>query len=399
MDRPKKKYFILAVAAIVNFVHGNPYIWTVFQPYVRQEYGLSVAESSQPFTIIIGIFAAGNILGGFLQHRIGARATILAGSLLMCTGFFLAGMAPYQMPWLISAGYGVLGGLGSGCAFAMLVAVPQAWFPDRRGLVTGITIGVVGISGVIMNPLCDVMLRARGYRFSMLVVTAIYAVLSLGGLFITEPKGEDAGKINPLLESKKQYSTREMMRTKSYYLLSISMALGVPAYVLVNPLMKSLGMERGLSGNAALWCVVIASAANIAGRFAAPWISDKFGCRQVIQVLFLIAMVAVTGLTIARGGLFVLLASLISLTYGGFVSAYPVLTADCFGMKYQGMNFGAVMIGYGVVSILCPYLISFAEQTPLGLGLAFLFAGAACCLGLFVTTAIHKDITGEGKEG
>ena len=88
--RQPNRYVILAAASIVNFVHGNPYIWTVFQPYVQEEYGLSLAASSQPFTIIIGIFAAGNMLGGFLQHKIGARATIFFGSTVICGGFFLA---------------------------------------------------------------------------------------------------------------------------------------------------------------------------------------------------------------------------------------------------------------------------------------------------------------------
>ena len=182
----RNRYVILGIAACVNFVHGNPYIWTVFQPYVREEFGVSVAASSQPFTLIIGVFAAGNMIGGYLQHRLGAKKTILLGSYVMCAGFLLAAAAPYEMPWLISAGYGVIGGLGSGCAFSLLVAVPQAWFPDKKGLVTGITIGVVGISGVIMNPLCDYILAARGYRTAMLTVTGIYAVLCLGALFIEE---------------------------------------------------------------------------------------------------------------------------------------------------------------------------------------------------------------------
>ena len=109
MKKGKNRYAVLAIASIVNFVHGNPYIWTVFQPYVRKEYGLSLAASSQPFTIIIGIFALGNMLGGYLQHKIGAKKTILAGSLVMCLGFFLAAVAPSHMPWLISLGYGALG--------------------------------------------------------------------------------------------------------------------------------------------------------------------------------------------------------------------------------------------------------------------------------------------------
>lgn len=400
MKKGKNRYAVLAIASIVNFVHGNPYIWTVFQPYVRKEYGLSLAASSQPFTIIIGIFALGNMLGGYLQHKIGAKKTILAGSLVMCLGFFLAAVAPSHMPWLISLGYGALGGLGSGCAFSMLVAVPQGWFPDKRGLVTGITVGVIGISGVLMNPLCDSILASYGYRTAMLLVTAVYAVLCLGAFFSEEAPEELASQGSVLAKTdgstkleagtkpeggaeaavQRQYTTREMMHTKVFYAIAITMALAVPAYVLVNPLMKSLGMERGLTSAQALAGVMIASFANIIGRFAMPWLSDRTGRKAVIRVMYVLAMVSVVGLIAARGGLFILLISIVCLVYGGVVSVFPVLVSDHFGMKYQGMNFGAVMLGYGLISILCPYLLDVA-----GLNTSFLIAGIACAAGVWGT--------------
>ena len=400
MKKGKNRHAVLAIASIVNFVHGNPYIWTVFQPYVRKEYGLSLAASSQPFTIIIGIFALGNMLGGYLQHKIGAKKTILAGSLVMCLGFFLAAVAPSHMPWLISLGYGALGGLGSGCAFSMLVAVPQGWFPDKRGLVTGITVGVIGISGVLMNPLCDSILASYGYRTAMLLVTAVYAVLCLGAFFIEEAPEELASQGSVLAKTdgstkpeagtkpeggaeaavQRQYTTREMMHTKVFYASAITMALAVPAYVLVNPLMKSLGMERGLTSAQALAGVMIASFANIIGRFAMPWLSDRTGRKAVIRVMYVLAMVSVVGLIAARGGLFILLISIVCLVYGGVVSVFPVLVSDHFGMKYQGMNFGAVMLGYGLISILCPYLLDVA-----GLNTSVLIAGIACAAGVWGT--------------
>ena len=383
----KKRYWILIIASVINFVHGNPYIWTVFQPYVKKEFHLSDAASSQPFTIIIGIFALGNMLGGWLQQKIGAKWTILAGSALMCAGFGLAGIAPYDMPWLISMGYGALGGLGSGCAFSMLTAVPLQWFPEKRGLVSGITVGVVGVSGIIMNPFCDFLLAGQGYRFAMLTITAIYGVLCLGGFFVEDrpddmrSEGEDPVSVGTGMEScVKQYRTGEMLRTRTYYTISLTMALAVPAYVLVNPLMKSLGMERGLTGAEALLGVTLASVANIIGRFAMPWLSDRVGRKAVIRGMYLAAAVAVIGLVAARGGIFILLISVVCLVYGGVVSVFPVVVSDHFGLKYQGINYGAVMIGYGIASILCPYLLD-----GLGLEASFVAAGVACVIGLVGT--------------
>ncbi|WP_281725521.1 MFS transporter [Lachnoclostridium phocaeense] len=394
MKRSPNRWLILAAAAIVNFVHGNPYIWTVFQPYVKEEYGLSTAASSLPFTLIIGIFAAGNMAGGYLQHRLGARMTAFLGSLVMCAGFFLAAMAPRSMPWLISLGYGVLGGFGSGCAFAMLTAVPQAWFPERRGMVSGITIGMVGLSGILMNPLCDRLLASFGYRTAMLWVTFIYAALCLGIFFLREPEAagiapesgaaEIAGMAKTagtgsLQAAPKQYTAREMMRTRSFYVISLVYALAVPAYALVNPVMKSLGMERGLTDSAALLGVVAASAANIAGRFALPWLSDRTGRRRVLGATYLLCTISALGLVFARGALFTVLSSAVCLVYGGVVSVFPVVVSDRFGTKYQGTNYGAAMIGYSIASLISPLLLSLAGQET-----SLAIAGLASAAGLFL---------------
>ena len=251
-----------------------------------------------------------------------------------------------------------------------------------------------------MNPLCDSILASYGYRTAMLLVTAIYAVLCLGAFFIEEAPEELASQGSVLAKTdgstkpeagtkpeggaeaavQRQYTTREMMHTKVFYAIAITMALAVPAYVLVNPLMKSLGMERGLTSAQALAGVMIASFANIIGRFAMPWLSDRTGRKAVIRVMYVLAMVSVVGLIAARGGLFILLISIVCLVYGGVVSVFPVLVSEHFGMKYQGMNFGAVMLGYGLASILCPYLLDIA-----GLNTSFLIAGIACAAGLWGT--------------
>ena len=195
-----------------------------------------------------------------------------------------------------------------------------------------------------------------------------------------QSSGSEHNNLQGRTESQRQYTTKEMMRTRTYYVISIVMALAIPAYVLVNPLMKSLGMERGLTNAQALTGVMIASFANIVGRFAAPWLSDKAGCKIVIRIMYAVAMISVLGITVARGGLFVLLISLVCMVYGGVVSVFPVLVSEKFGMKYQGMNFGAVMLGYGIVSILCSYLLDAAGQS-----LSFIIAGVACLIGLVGT--------------
>jgi MFS family permease len=147
--------------------------------------------------------------------------------------------------------------------------------------------------------------------------------------------------------------------------------------------MKSLGMERGLTNSQALLGVMIASFANIIGRFVAPWISDRIGCRKIMQIRYILAAVSVLGLISATGILFVLFISLVCMVYGGMVSVSPVWVSENFGMKYQGMNYGVALIGYGIVSILCPYLLDMTGQT-----MAFVIAGICSLVGVVIMQKI-----------
>jgi MFS family permease len=174
-----------------------------------------------------------------------------------------------------------------------------------------------------------------------------------------------------------------MIKTKTFYMISLVMALVVPAYVFVNPLMKSLGMERGLTNSQALLGVMIASFTNIIGRFVAPWISDKIGCRKIMQIMYILAAISVFGLISARGVLFVAFISLVCMVYGGMVSVSPVWVAQNFGMKYQGMNYGVALMGYGIVSILCPYLLEITGQTT-----SFIIAGICSLVGVIIMRKI-----------
>ena len=137
----------------------------------------------------------------------------------------------------------------------------------------------------------------------------------------------------------RQYTAGEMMRTGRYYWLSLAMALAVPAYVLVNPLMMSLGMERGLTGAQALAGVTAASAANIIGRVAAPWLSDRAGRKPVVYGLFVIAMAASFGLMAATGMMFAVLCSAICMVYGGVVSVFPGDGIGLFWNEASGNEF------------------------------------------------------------
>ncbi|MFI3171835.1 MAG: MFS transporter [Eubacteriales bacterium] len=394
MEKQRNRYLILFAAAIVNFSYGSAYIWSVFQPAAKEKFGLEASSANRPFNVFMGFFVLGNILGGKLQQKLGTRLTILLGSFWMCFGFLLTAFIPVNMPYLLSITYGIMGGCGAGIAYNALIAGTQKWFPDKRGMVTGIIICTVGAPGLIMTPILNTCIAAYGFSHSMMLVALIYFAIcfGLGWLIVAPPEGyaeqdiiNSANRIPDHGFMKKQYSTSEILRTKQYYLITGAMMLAVPAYFLINPMMLSLGVERGLTEALAISGVMISSILNISGRLIAPWISDKVGSKVMLILLFAVSMGSVLTLIIAEGFVFILCVALVSFSYGGFFGIFPVIVVDYFGTKYSGMNYGMVMIGYGIVSILCPNIVA------MGIGISFAVAGVACVLGMICTLLMKKS--------
>lgn len=394
MEKQRNRYLILFAAAIVNFSYGSAYIWTVFQPAAMEKFGLESGSANRPFNIFMGFFVLGNILGGKLQQKLNTRATVLSGSFLMCLGFFLTSFVPDNAAYLLSVTYGIMGGCGAGVAYNALIAGTQKWFPDKRGMVTGIIICTVGAPGLIMTPILNVLIASHGFSQSLQMVAAFYAIICFGlGWIVVSPTEKDLAHFTPTNVTGadsvnaqpmfKQYTTSEALKTKQYYLVTAAMMLAVPAYFLINPMMLSLGVERGLSSALAVTGVMISSILNISGRLFAPWVSDKLGRKPMLILLFTISMASVLTLIIAEGYLFILCVALVSFSYGGFFGIFPVIVVDYFGAQYSGMNYGMVMIGYGVVSIFCPTIVS------MGIGISFVVAGIACVLGMICTVLLR----------
>jgi len=138
---------------------------------------------------------------------------------------------------------------------------------------------------------------------------------------------------------------------------------------------------------------MIVSVMNTTGRLLMPWISDFIGRKVVLLFLFLFNMVTISLLTFSSGALFLILVSCTALSYGGFMGMYPTISADYFGSKNAGMNYGVVMLGYALSSISCPYLVKLVDKTPMGTSLSFVIAAIASIIGFLLLLRLKKPNT------
>lgn len=389
----KYRYLILVMGALVQFCCGIAYVWSVFQPYAKKTYALDLSQANLPFGILLGLFAVGNLLGGYLQKKWNATLIILAGGIIMCLGLFLTAFVPVKLPWMLNVTYGCIAGFGCGITYNTVLATLQSWFPDKRGMVTGIIICASGSFGLVMNPIANSLLKTYGFRPAMIfVATTLFIIIVCGGFFIKRPHPDYMIGYKPqkVVVTNKQYTIKEMLKTKQYYIIATTFALAVPAYFLMNPMLMSLGMERGLSSQVALIGVMLVSGMNTVGRLLMPWISDWVGRKPILLFLFIFTMITIVLLTFATGYGFLILVSCIALSYGGFMGMYPTINADYFGSQNAGMNYGVVMLGYAISSIGCPYLVRLVLKSSMGITLSFVIAGIASVTGFMLILTLKK---------
>lgn len=160
-----KKYnrWIPVFAGIaIQLCLGTAYIWGVFQPEVVKVLNWSQKEAALTFSLLLGVLTFGSMVGGRIQDKLSPRPVLISGGLILALGFFLASLATPSVPWLLWITYGVIGGFGMGTTYTTTIAVCQKWFPDKRGLITGIIVSALGFGGIVFTPVARMLIAWRG---------------------------------------------------------------------------------------------------------------------------------------------------------------------------------------------------------------------------------------------
>ena len=251
-------------------------MWSVFKGPVSTHLSWDSASASITSSIMLAAFVIGIIIGGRMQDKYSPAPVALAGSIFLGLGMILSSFTPQSSPWLIYIFYGIIGGFGVGCVYTTTVSVVQKWFPDKRGFATGMMVGAFGFSLVLFAPLTNMLLINWGVPKTFLFFGILFLVIcSACSLLLSNPETKQQSGM--MVSVQKQYTTKEMLQTKEFYLLTLSMFFLLPAYFILNPLFKSLGMERGLTDSMATFGVMLTGVASASGRLLTSWFSDYAG--------------------------------------------------------------------------------------------------------------------------
>jgi OFA family oxalate/formate antiporter-like MFS transporter len=376
---------------------GAVYIYSVFKTPLQQTFGWRDAQAAWPAQVLLACFALAAVLAGRAQDKFGPRRVATAGGLLLGAGMILASMSRSMggLGWFIAT-FGVLGGVGIGTAYVCPVSACLRWFPDKRGLVTGLSVAGFGAGGLVFAPLADALIASGGVLFAIGVLGAVFLACVVAGaqMLSSPPEGYRPPGWSPALSSAgpaDEFSPGRMLRTPQFALLWLSFFAGCSAGLMllmsVSSIWQSLalkGLVGAVSGSAldaakAAGAAAVSAVAvfNAAGRLAWGKISDAAPSRSdALAAMFALCAAALLLLhRFQTYPLFVAGAGLVAFCFGGFLSVYPTVTADFFGSRNVGANYGLLFTAYGAGGLLGPWLQShLARKTAT---LAVLRPGAA----------------------
>jgi MFS transporter, OFA family, oxalate/formate antiporter len=363
-DDPTRGRWLLAGAAVlVQLALGAVYAWSVFVNPFMTQMGWTRTQTALPFIVTIGVLFIGTFIGGRIQDQIGPRRVVLAGGIIYSTGVLLASLvdSPDQL-WLLVLTYGVIAGIGLGAGYIVPIAMLVKWFPDRRGLITGIAVGGFGAGALITAPVANRLIVADDVAqvFLPLGIAYLAATLIGGSFFRNPPAGYTVPGFDPTRSrapsTGESYTLGEALRRPEWYRLTAILALNVTAGIALISQAAPAAVEiTGLGAAAAANIVGILAIFNGAGRVFWGWMSDSIGRMRAFLAIFAIQVVCFTILPSASPvALFFLLAALVYLCYGGGFGTMPATAADFFGARNAGAIYGAMIVGWSIGGVVGP---------------------------------------------
>ena len=345
---------------LMNLALGSLYAWSVFVLPLEQEFGWTRAQTSWVYTIAVICFALTFILAGRLQDRRGPTLPAFLGGALVSAGFFLASFTTSLTTLYLY--FGVIVGVGNGFGYSTPTPVGSKWFPDKRGLVVGLMVGGYGGGQAIFGTLASAyLIPTFGWRTTFQILAVVFFVMSMIGasLLKNPPAGfRPAGWTPPAgaAVGHADYSTGAMLRTPTFYLLWAAFCLGTTAGQMTISQLVPFARAAGLGAAVATYSLVVTSLGNAGGRILSGWMSDTLGRLRTLQIMVLISAVAMPALFLLRELVvpFFILIFVVYWCYGTQLSLFASTTADFYGTKNLGLNYGVLFTAWGAAGTLGP---------------------------------------------
>jgi OFA family oxalate/formate antiporter-like MFS transporter len=400
------RWWRVAGGLSMNLALGTLFAWSVFVAPLEQQFGWSRADTSMVFTIAVVVFALSFVLAGRIQDQIGPFPCSLAGGILVSLGFFLSSYTTSRYHLFLC--FGVIGGLGNGFGYSTPIPVMAKWFPDKRGLAVGLVMGGYGAGSAIFGPLAQLkLIPTYGLPATFRILGVIFFVMTMAGAFLLKnpaagykPPGWNPASASPSAAPTRECSPGEVLASPAFYLMWMAFALGCSAGLMIIsqlvPFARSAGLAAGALSTATL---VVGAAGNASGRILSGWMSDRIGRINVLCAAIALSVVAVPALYASAGNVAALYLAVFVVywCFGAQPAVNGSATADFWGTRHAGVNFGMLFTAWGVAGIIGPRIGGVLFDRYHNYRAAFYAAAALAAVALVCELSVHSSRNRAGR--
>lgn len=402
MKKTKNRWLIALSGVGIHICIGSVYAWSNFTNPLMNEFGWSASQVQMTFSIAIlflGLSAA--FLGHFVEKH-GPRKAGLLASIFFGVGVFGSGFAVHagSLP-LIYLFYGVLGGIGLGVGYITPVSTLVKWFPDRRGLATGLAIMGFGFAAAISSPIMDALIKSFGIANAFFILgVAYFIIMTLSSLYLEKPaddwkpKGFKENAQKKVVTDLSQLTANESIKTARFYYLWIMLFINTTCGIAILSAAKPLAQESiGLNTTEAAALVGILGLFNGFGRLGWASISDYFGRANTYTTFFILQIILFALLphtTISI--LFQIMLAIVYTCYGGGFATIPAFIGDLFGTKQLGAIHGYILTAWAAAGLAGPLFAAWIKDVTGSYANSLTFFSGLFVLAFVISLVIRIDI-------
>lgn len=407
MKNQKNPWISIIACLVVQLCVGILYLWSAFRSNIVAAYGWTPSAATMVSSYMIFAFVFGNLIGGVINDKKGPKLTCILGVALFSVGVIVTAFV--KTAGLFYLTYAVMAGLGSGFAYGACISCIQKWLPHKRGLASGLACSAFGLSTVVFTPVSNALMNANMNEAGVvnfvpvfLTLGIVFAVLGfLACLFISLPDDEYIASLNlpaKAVSGNVDFTLGQAIRLPAFWALFFSIFFINGTWNLCVPLIRDLGIVRGLSPEMAIACVSFTGITNAAGRLIMASLSDKIGRTNTMYVLCGLTLLGAILMTFIGGiGYFVTIA-IIAFAYGGPSALNAALSTDLFGPKNSGTNYGVAMLALGFSSIFFNWVsatflhasVDVNTMTAVGINSTFIMGAVTAIIPLFLMMYINN---------
>jgi len=373
----EKNRWLMALSAVgVHICIGSVYAWSVYVKPIQEQMNWTLTDVTISFSVAIFFLGLSAALMGKFVERNGPRVSAIIAATLFGLGTAGSGLAiMMESKMLLYFFYGVLGGCGLGIGYISPVSTLVRWFPDKRGMATGLAIMGFGFASAIWGPTIKILIEKVGISGTFFILGALYFVVMFSSaLYLQKPeegylpkkfkKKIKEGK-KKLKEDLSSLGLNEAVKTPRFYglwiMLFINVTCGIAIIGVASPLLQEV---LGISAIAAAAAVGLMGIFNGAGRIFWASLSDYL-TRPIVYIIFFLTQAiafyilpSVTEIVVFQVVLFFIMSC-----YGGGFASIPAYIGDIFGTKELGAIHGYILTAWAAAGLVGPLIISMVKDS------------------------------------